>query len=211
MIYDLPEIDEPIRQGDIFSGLPRVDLTLPQILVYNKDETVNEVPWSQILQDGKPRSIIVSVKPVTAIVMSQDCDTERESHISLCEVREFRDIYTSSKQTTSPGSWANIITQHSRRNQKWFYLPADPRFEFPEKMGADFFITIRVFLADLKSSLHLRKAKLKPVAKAHFRERIAEFFRRYPYDEWYPLNHEEFAAYKKEHPGTKPFPWQESA
>ncbi|WP_155996384.1 hypothetical protein [Verrucomicrobium sp. 3C] len=46
------------------------------------------------------------------------------------------------------------------------------------------------------------------IADEHFRERIAEFFRRYPYDEWYPLNQDELQTYLEEYPDAKPFPWQ---
>jgi hypothetical protein len=49
------------------------------------------------------------------------------------------------------------------------------------------------------------------MADEHFRERIADFFRRYPYDEWYALNHEELAAYQQEYPDTNPYPWQHIA
>ncbi|MBM4082926.1 MAG: hypothetical protein FJ278_24680 [Planctomycetes bacterium] len=57
----------------------------------------------------------------------------------------------------------------------------------------DFMVTIRVPLQDLAALRSLRKGRLNPIADEHFRERIAEFFRRYPYDEWYPLDQREFA------------------
>ena len=48
-------------------------------------------------------------------------------------------------------------------------------------------------------------------ADEHFRERLAEFFRRYPYDEWYPLEKAEFAEYKKSYPETEPREWQKES
>jgi hypothetical protein len=60
-------------------------------------------------------------------------------------------------------------------------------------------------LKDLRS---LRRARLNDVAEAHFRERIAEFFRRYAYDEWYCLDAAELAAYIEENPEANPYPWQ---
>jgi len=74
----------------------------------------------------------------------------------------------------------------------------------------DFMVTLRVpreGLEGLRSSS--RKARLNAVASEHFRERIGEFFRRYPYDEWYALNAEEMEAYRMEYPDAIPFAWQE--
>ncbi len=55
----------------------------------------------------------------------------------------------------------------------------------------------------------LRNGRLNRIADKHFRERIGEFFRRYPYDEWYPFNQDELNCYMNEYPDIKPFPWQE--
>ena len=209
MIYESPLPDGPIRQGDMFFGLPRIDVALNHLAVYNRDGTREALSWSAILENGEPTDIIVSVKPVTAIVISQDCDTEREPHISLCEIREFTEVYPPSKGAAKPDKWINLITQHSRKNQKWFYLPEDRKHGLHTRMGVDFFLTMRVSLQDLRDYLHLRRARLNETAKAHFRERIAEFFRRYPYDEWYPLNQAEFAAYRGKYPDAVPFSWQQ--
>lgn len=69
-------------------------------------------------------------------------------------------------------------------------------------------MTIRVPRIELEEIRHQRKGRLNSIADEHFRERIGEYFRRYPYDEWYPLNQDELAEYKKNHPDTVPFPWQ---
>jgi hypothetical protein len=37
--------------------------------------------------------------------------------------------------------------------------------------------------------------RLNDVATEHFRESLGQFYRRYPYNEWYPLTPEEAAAY----------------
>jgi hypothetical protein len=62
-------------------------------------------------------------------------------------------------------------------------------------------------LGDLRK---LRKGRLNITAYEHFRERIAEFYRRYPYDEWYPLDKAEMETYKNEYPDATLFPWQEA-
>jgi hypothetical protein len=56
----------------------------------------------------------------------------------------------------------------------------------------------------------LRRGRLNEVADEHFRESIAQYFRRYPVDEWYPLNKEEFDKYVKDETksSTPPMPWQ---
>jgi hypothetical protein len=78
-------------------------------------------------------------------------------------------------------------------------------------MGVEFMTTLRVARVDLESLRNLRKGRLNWIAEEHFRERIAEFFRRYPYDEWYPLDTSEFSEYEKEYPDVHPFPWQKNS
>jgi len=57
--------------------------------------------------------------------------------------------------------------------------------------------------------LQLRLARLNQIAVEHFRERLSEYYRRYPYDEWYPLDKAEFEEYRRDKPEpTEPFPWQ---
>ena len=78
-------------------------------------------------------------------------------------------------------------------------------------MAVDFLVTIRVPREDLENIRSRRCGRLNKVADEHFRERIGEFFRRYPYDEWYALDEQEMDAYTKEYPDTKPFQWQKNA
>ncbi|MGH8615950.1 MAG: hypothetical protein ACREYF_29050 [Gammaproteobacteria bacterium] len=207
MIYEYPDQAAPLRQGDIFLGLPRIDLSLQEVLLAETDgERIAK--WEELAGRSLPVNIIVPVRPVAAIVATQDCDTFHSRDITLCEIREFQNVERKSQDTSAPKSWKNIITQQARINQKWFYLPPDERVGFRVKMAVDFLVTLRVPRTDLESLRSLRKGRLNGVADEHFRERIAEFFRRYPYDEWYPLNKEELDAYVAEYPDTKPFPWQ---
>ena len=80
----------------------------------------------------------------------------------------------------------------------------------PGKMAVDFPVTIRVPRQDLEALRHLRRGRLNPIADEHFREKISEFFRRYPYDEWYPLSASEFDEYTMEYPEARPFNWQKA-
>jgi len=86
------------------------------------------------------------------------------------------------------------------QNLKWFYLPPDPTIGFMDRMAVDFLSTLRVSRGDLENARHLRRGRLNTVADEHFRERLAEFFRRYPYNEWYAFNKQEFEAYRTGHP-----------
>lgn len=210
MIYEYPPPGEPIRQGDIFVGLPRLDISLKKVRVVgrdNQDDSVWETSWRQIVKAGKPVAAIVAACPVAAIVATQDCDAQTAPDITLCEIREFLDVYHTGEPTT-PKKWARVITQHARKNLKWFYLPPDAKLGFQTRMAVDFFVTLRVNRHELEGLRQMRNGRLSDEAEEHFRSRISDFFRRYPYDEWYALDKSEFAVYKSDHAEAKPRPWQ---
>jgi len=210
VIYEFPGPSEPLRQGDIFFSLPRVEISLKRILLSGEAEA-GLATWSEIVEQGGEANIIVPVRSVVAIIGTQDCDAIRSRDITLFEIREFREVEGKCKQVTSPKKWKNIITQHARINQKWFYLPPDDRIGFSDKMAVDFMVTLRLSRAELEDMREFRPGRLNSVADEHFRERVGQFFRRYPYDEWYPLDDEEMAVYMKEYPDVVPFPWQPPA
>jgi hypothetical protein len=174
------------------------------------EDKIQAVSWVSVASEGKQIKAILPVEPVYAIVATQDCDTISSPEITLCEIREFKQVEGKAKETTEPMSWQRIITQQARINEKWFYLPPDPNMGFSKKMAVDFRVTIRIPSKDLKGFLTCRKGRLNALAQQHFRERIGQFFRRYPYNEWYPLNHEELLAYEKERKCTvePKYPWQ---
>ena len=209
MIYVLPSEKKPIRQGDIFTDIPRVSVALSEMpMVIEEDARI--IPWATIANEGKTVKAILPVTPVYAIVATQDCDTVTSVEITLCEIQPFVEVEGKAKEMKLPKKWQSIITQHARINQKWFYLPPDPRIGFTEKMGVDFRRTIRVPRMDLEDFKTHRKGSLNPLAKQHFRERIGQFFRRYAYNEWYSLEAEELEAYEKNrHCKVEPrYPWQ---
>ena len=211
MIYQDVVVDAPIRQGDIFTALPRIEISLDDVVLFEGNGDTSTCSWRDIAGRGGVTTVVLPVRPVTAIVATQDCDAARSDDITLCEIRPFREVEGKAAQTTSPKSWKNLITQHARINQKRFYLPPDARIGFTGKMAVDFMITLRVPRVELEAFRDLRKGRLNDVAYEHFRERIGEFFRRYAYDEWYPLDQEELRAYVKEYAGTEPYPWQQVA
>lgn len=208
MIYVSPNHDDPIRQGDIFFGVPRITISLSRIPVVSAGNEPEVTSWDVLRRSGETVTALLAVKPVTAIVASQDCDAVRAPDITLCEVRPFRDVERSCADITSPKKWSKIITQQARLNYKWFYLPPDQTIGFADRMGVDFQVVFTVPRLELEELRELRKGRLNDLAEAHFRERIAEFFRRYPYDEWYPLSREEYDTYAKDRDGVTPFQWQ---
>jgi hypothetical protein len=209
MIYEFPDEHAPIRQGDIFARLPRVEVSLGHLSLIGLNGPY-KAEWGEVADQLTPVNAILPIRPVTAIVINQDCDLVRAQDVTLCEIRHFSDVEGMSKQTKTAKKWASILTQHARLNLKWFYLPPDSQIGFDEKMAADFTVTIRLPREDLEQFRSCRQGRLNDVADEHFRERLSEFFRRYPYNEWYSLDDEELAEYKKRHADAEPFPWQGS-
>lgn len=213
LIYSHPDPEAPIRQGDIFRNVPRVEISLGEILAFDQFDQPVCARWTALLDRWgcEPIRAAVRIKPVFAIVITQDCDALRDADISLCEVKRFRDVYTPSRKTETAKGWMSVITKHTRANYGWFYLPAQPTIGFAERMGARFSSIHRVVREDLEDMrAEHRVARLNEVATAHFRERLSEFFRRYPYNEWYPLTKEELEEYRRSKPEpVEPYEWQE--
>ena len=208
MIYEFPPENAPLRQGDIFVSMPKVDYSLADLKILDDQGNIVREHWQQLLAHSENSTVLVAIRPTTAILITQDCDIIRAPELTFCEIRQFVEVEGKARQTTSPQSWTRLITQHARINLKWFYLPPDPQIGFTEKMAVDFMITLRVPREDIEKLMSLRKGRLNKIAYEHFRERLSEFFRRYAYDEWYPLNQEELAAYRKDKGDIETFPWQ---
>ncbi|MBU1661086.1 MAG: hypothetical protein KKD28_06400 [Chloroflexi bacterium] len=219
MIYVYPGATEPIRQGDIFRRLPRIQLTdmlSPEKLLIVWEETTDgdrlrEVDWVQFAQSNSSIYTRVFMRSVIGIVITQDCDALRAENITLCEVRPFPDVDSNVHENMKTKSFVSIVTKHARINQKWYYLPPDIRMGFDGKMAADLasvFEVPRELLGQYRDTLRLGRLE-DEVAWPHFRERVAEFFRRYPYNEWYPLTSEEVDAYEMDKgPVERRYSWQ---
>ena len=198
MIYAFPSKARPIRQGDIFANIPRVSISLKELQIVNDDD-IQQLSWGSIAVENKKIEAILPITSVFAIVATQNCDALSSPEITLCEIRQFPEVDGKAKDAKKPKSWEKIITQQARINQKWFYLPSDPKIGFTEKMAVDFRCTIRVPRMELENFRNFRKGTLNALAQQHFRERLGQFFRRYPYNEWYSLDSEELKAYEKNH------------
>ena len=209
MIYEFPAPEHPIRQGDIFRSVPRIDLNLEELPVILGDEAISD-DWLRASAASEPITALVAMRPVWAIVITQDCDTVRVDDIALCEIDRLEVVELSAQNAKYPKGTMSLITKHARLNLKWFYLPPDLNVGFAHKMAVDFHSVLRVSRTYLEQNIgQLRRARLNQIATEHFRERLSEYYRRYPYDEWYPLDKKEFDEYRSNKPEPiEPFPWQ---
>jgi hypothetical protein len=215
MIYEAVSSDQPIKQGDIFCSIPRVELSLSRMMVIDSGSLEpREVSWRDMIDEGQgsvSTAAVFPMKSVDAIVITQNCDAARGEHICLSEIGRFTDFLSQKTPPTTPGKWKDLIIRQSRMNLRFFYLPPDPSSGFADRMAADFRTILRIPRRELEDLRDLRKVRLNTVATEHFRETLAQFFRRYPYNEWYPLTKEEFAAYTAACPeAVQPYPWQVS-
>ena len=213
MIYNSVDTAEPIKQGDIFRGIPRVDFSFSTIAVIDEDEGQRQVTWRDVIEEASGPAAVAAVLPVRsvdAIVITQNCDAVRGEYLCLCQIDEFLIATGKAEPPKTPRKWTSLITRHSRENLRWFYLPPAPSLEFEHAMAVDFRVIIRVQRMDLEMMRDLRIGCLSQIGAEHFRESLAHFFRRYPYNEWYPLTKDQFQAYAADSPEpVKPYPWQE--
>ena len=207
MIYETIGPEEPIKQGDIFHHVPRVDFDLSNLAVVD-DEQTRETSW-QDFQNGGEITAVLTIKSVTGIVVTQNCDARRGEYLYLCQVDPFLAVLAQATPPKGPEKWQRLILTTARTNHRLYYLPGDEKVGFSEPMVADFRIVIRVSRNDLEELRENRVGRLNDVAIEHFRESFSQYFRRYAYDEWYPLSKDQFdtyaAAYRE---AIEPYPWQ---
>jgi hypothetical protein len=212
VIYVSAPPNQPLRQGDILYPVPMFDVPRIDSLV-NMDDAGKILPivWNKesCLQ---PIVMPVAIKPVWAIVCSQDCDASRAPVISCFLIDELKKVTTFDLNNKPVKSRINTIRQESRSNGKWFYLPPDESFGFIQPMAVRFDSVFQLNRESLIAKINeLRQGRLCEVAYEHFRESIAQYFRRYPYNEWYPFSKEEFQEYRSNpnYTEAEPYPWQE--
>lgn len=211
MIYAFPKDSDLIRQGDIFFPLPLPVVSLQNLAVVTRAGMVHKQEWLDV---SKSDHVVVQtvMKACWGIVASQDCDAVRAPWVSLFRIAPFETVTSLTPPAKDSGVdrwWMNTIIQKSRVNLKWFYLPPDNNLGFSSRMAVDFQIVFQAEGEYLRDNISiLRKGRLDQEAYEHYRESVAQFFRRYPYNEWYPLTKTEFIAYKKERPDAEAYEWQ---
>ena len=215
MIYDAVTPDQPLSQGDILYPVPMVTVpSLDNILNLNDaDDPYKVRTWSES-QSGSPIVSPLPIENVWGIVCSQTCDASRSPVISCFQIDTFSKV-TGLLLPEKPNKRASLIVSQSRQNGKWFYLPAFVGLGFTEPMAVRFDTVFQIHRESLMAEIgKYRGCRLNTVAYEHYRESIAQYFRRYPYDEWYPLAGEELNAYQEgikdplEREKVKLFEWQ---
>lgn len=199
MIYERVEQITPVRQGDIFRNIPRLEISLAEIPVVD-DEGSRVASWQELVAEAGEDDVtaVVKLKAVTGIVITQDCDAARGKDLCLALIDDFQQVTNKSPETAK--SWWKHITNHAKTNLRYFYLPADESFGLPQPMAADFRTVLRVPREEALTHGATRVGRLNTTAYEHFRESLAQFFRRYPYNEWYPLTREQAEDYAKSCP-----------
>jgi hypothetical protein len=196
--YDLLEPECPIMQGDIFYPLPSAEISLTNMQVLKKvssrEMSVTVSNWDN-LQGENNIIISAALQKTWGIVATQNCDASRIPDISLFQIESYLNVNKTPPPESSHNSWINIITDRSCKNVSLFYLPVDERLGISNRMVVNFHKVFHLPRLDLVNNIKLRRGRLTKVAYEHYRECIAQYYRRYPYNEWYSLNREEAAFY----------------
>lgn len=203
MFYVFPPPAEDIQQGDIFVNIPRVELpSLRKLMIIEqgaKPGKLTSLGWDEITQSNEKdaTAALVGLQAVPAIVITQTCDAARKPYVTLCEIMQLSEVKAfSTYKKDSLKKVAGDLIKHNRNKPDIFYLPPDSKIGFTEKMVAVFSNTIRVGRDDLERLKQDRTGRLNDIAYEHFREKLAYFFHRYAFNEWYILSKEELEAHK---------------
>ncbi len=184
--------DDPIRQGDIFSSLPLPKISLDELQVISEDAGIEGAKWIDI-QDRDKILTMIELEKTWGIVATQDCDATRSDSISLFQIISFEKAYGS--KPGKPSAWVSTLTERICKNASWFYLPKDENFSIDMEMAVNFHEVFQIERVDLIRNIDLRVGRLANFAYEHYREAIAQYFRRYPYNEWYPFNKSQLEYY----------------
>lgn len=215
--YSIPDVTDPIKQGDIFKNIPLVFFDPRTLIKVEREKGSPFVSSTWLREMGRDEiSVVVPVEPVLGIVASQDCDTQHREYVALFLVDKCHEVIGKDppqKEEKQKKWWIDRIVTDARCDQRWFYLPPASNVGFDEKMAANFSVVIPVLTEFLSENLSaLRIGRLNQEADEHFREQIAQYYRRYPYDEWYPLSKEEYELYiaekRRDQTETPPRDWQ---
>jgi len=198
MIYEFPNHSEPIRQGDIFVDIPRVEFELSSTLsVLEQGDKISSISWEELVLNKKDVAAVFGVTLVPAIVVTQSCDAQRKEHVTLCEVVELTEIGSFKKrhEQNNKNKVKNLL-KNERQIHNFFYLPPDDILGFETCKSIRFSHTIRMPRNVLETIIDNRKARLNDTAYEHFREKLSNYYRRYAFNEWYMLNKDELREYE---------------
>jgi len=188
-----------LGQGDIFKHLPFFDLKSNEVINIVPENT-GSVKLSRDLasyvpdQNGELTNVLADIIFRPGIIITQNCDVLRSEYVSFCELRPYTDFEKDFEKQTTDIKKVNFLTKNFRNKDKFFYLLFDESV-FQERMAIDFSRIYQIRRELLETMKNKRLAHLGTVPLEHFRIKIANYFKRYAYDEWYILNRSEFGEY----------------
>jgi hypothetical protein len=198
MIYETVSPDTPLQQGDIFSCIPKAELSLSMMAVLSKSGDAEETTWQDLVESGDDRSVtaVVGVTSVMAILVSQNCDNARGEDITLCAIEKLSDHIKDPSPNVK--GYTKQILKHAE-GPRYFYLPKHEVSGISEPMTVDFRSAIRLRREDLLGMRrNYRRCRLNGTAYEHLRESLANFYRRYPVNDWYPLTADQVSSIAQE-------------
>jgi hypothetical protein len=191
MIFEAVAETEPIRQGDIFIGIPFCRFNLEKIPVFITSGNLAPLQWKDI--DSDEVKILASLERADGIVLTQDCDCLRSPSISFMKIVNWEKSFQTDK------NWMNAIIELSTKKLDSFYLPIDEKWDLNERKIVEFETVFQLDRSTIKTLRNLRKCRLNQEALEHFRWKVSHFFRRYSYDEYYALASSEMDEYEIKH------------
>lgn len=191
MIYEAVLPEENLRQGDIFLNLPFIRIDLEKFSVILEDNTAKQISWCDVEEDEV--LTLASIEKIDAIILSQDCDCERSPYITLISISEWK------RNIKKDKIWKDEIIHLNQHGPSKMYLPPDNKFNIQNRMHIDIEKILNIRRRDLESLRNLRICRLNQEAMEHFREKVAYYFHRYAFTEYYPLNKKEMDEYEKDH------------
>lgn len=215
--YELCQSGDDLGQGDIFPLIPFVQLNSTKIIEMVPEGDGFPKPKEFDLLDyvgtvGGERNVITKVSLLPGIIITQNCDVLRSSHISFCAIKKYEEV---EKQTlpNNPKRQIEYLTDNYKHKAKYFYLPSIEPNGFKDRMAVDFSCIYQLdkdIVEQLKSK---RLSRLGDIPLGHFRVKLGHYFERFAYDPWYVLNKDEFKIYLDsmkdyEKLATNPCEWQ---
>lgn len=181
--YRSPKSGNPISQGDLFVGVPRIGVSLQPLFrgVQQADGNtyVAESLEPDQLSDGM--HVIEQVKLTAAIVISQSCDAEHAPCLMLAPVTDF--------SVTGKGNeskWKKInYAATSLQETKLVYLPGNPTLQLQRSVAnfSQAFTLPRLFLEKMEQK-GMRKASLGKTAVEYLQFRLGVMLTRVAQDDY---------------------------
>lgn len=167
MMYRLPDVNEPIDQGDIIDQCPLLNLVKPPVEAADTPE--------------------IDFAPHRVVVLTQTCDlaNQKITHTVVALVHEAQILVERGLLSVSEIR-GNV---RATRSYGWYFLPKSPDLGFPESI-VDLRRLHSVRL-DFLRTLCLRgqrRARIQPLYREHLAKHFADTYSRIGLPEPYPTD-----------------------